>query len=69
MNRSGDYHTKSKTYHDLVYTWNLKKMIQMNLFTKQKHTDLEDKLTVTELGNDGKKQNGRLGLRYTHFCI
>ena len=28
--------------------WNLKKMIQMNLFTKQKLTHIENKLTVTK---------------------
>ena len=45
-------------------------MIQIDLFTKQKHTDLEDKLMVTELGKGGGgKQNGRLGLRYTQFYI
>ena len=32
---------------------NLKKRIQMNLFTKQKHTDLENELMVT--GEDGGK--------------
>ena len=43
----------------------------MDLFTKQKHTGLEDKLMVTELGKGGGvgKQNGRLGLRYTQFYI
>ena len=40
-----DYHTKwSKSdrerqiSYDIAYMWNLKKMIQMNLFTKQKQT-------------------------------
>ena len=28
--------TKKDKYHDIVYMWNLKKMVQMNLFTKQK---------------------------------
>ena len=28
--------------------WNLKKMIQVNLFTKQKQTDIENKFMVTK---------------------
>ena len=28
--------TKKDKYPDIVYMWNLKKMVQMNLFTKQK---------------------------------
>ena len=32
--------------HDVTYMWNLKKMIQMNLFTKLKQT--ENKRIVTE---------------------
>ena len=45
MDELGDYHTKwSKSdrerqiSYDIAYMWNLKKMIQMNLFTKQKQT-------------------------------
>ena len=38
MDEPRDYHTKcSKSdieKHDITYMWNLKKMIQMNLFTK-----------------------------------
>ena len=30
--------TKKDKYHDITYMQNLKKMIQMNLFTKQKQT-------------------------------
>ena len=44
-NMDRDYHTKwSKSdrvrqiSYDITYVWNLKKRIQMNLFTKQKHT-------------------------------
>ena len=33
--------------YDITYMWNLKKMIQVNLFIKQKQTpDLENKLMV-----------------------
>ena len=45
MNGPGDYHTKlSKSdgerqiSYDITYMWYLKKMIQMNLFIKQKHS-------------------------------
>ena len=30
--------TEKYKYHDITHTWNMKKMIQMNLFTKQKLT-------------------------------
>ena len=30
--------TEKDKYHIMLYMWNLKKMIQMNLFTKQKQT-------------------------------
>ena len=30
--------TEKDKYHDIAYIQNLKKMIQMNLFTKQKQT-------------------------------
>ena len=34
--------------HDITYTWNLKKEIQMNLFIKQnRFTDIENNLMVT----------------------
>ena len=32
--------------YDIIYTWNLVKMIQMKLFTKQKLLDFEKKFTV-----------------------
>ena len=31
--------------YDIIYMWNLKKMIQMNLFTKQKQTHRHRKQT------------------------
>ena len=41
----GDYDTKSDLekdkYHDIAYIQNLKNVIQMNLFTKQKQTHRE----------------------------
>ena len=40
-----DYHTKSsksdKYKYHITYMWNLKKLIQMNLFTKQTHRHKE----------------------------
>ena len=30
--------TEKDKYHDIVYMWNLRRMIQMNLYTKQKQT-------------------------------
>ena len=34
--------------YDITYMWNPKKMIQMNLFTKQKETHRENELTVVK---------------------
>ena len=31
--------TEKELSYDITYMWNLKKLIQMNLFTKQKQTD------------------------------
>ena len=45
MDGPRDYHTKCiksdrerQISYDITYMWNLKKMLQMNLFTKQKHS-------------------------------
>ena len=45
MDGPRDYHTKGsksgrerQLSYDITFLWNLKKMIQMNLFTKQKQT-------------------------------
>ena len=41
--------TEKDKYQNSTYMWNLIfKMIQMNLFTKQKHTDFKNKLMVTK---------------------
>ena len=34
----GSQTEKKQILYDITYMWNLKKMIQMNLFTKQKQT-------------------------------
>ena len=36
---------RRKISHDITYMWNLKKMIQMNLFTRQKQTHRHRKQT------------------------
>ena len=37
-----------------IYMWNLKKkMTEINLFTKQRQTHIENKLTVTERRKEG----------------
>ena len=71
-----NYHTKwskpeKDKYHDMPYMWNLKKkkkMIQMNLYTKQKQTHTLRKQTYgyqrQKLG-EGKIRS--LGLTYTHY--
>ena len=41
---SSEVRQKEK-YCDITYIWNLKKMIQMNLFTKQKQTHRHRKQT------------------------
>ena len=46
-------HTEKDKYRDITYMWNLKKMIQMNLFTKQKQIYRLRKLMVTK-GEVGK---------------
>ena len=71
MDGPRDYHTKwSKTErkreisYDIVYMRNLKKRcLQMSLFTKQRLTDVENRLKVTK----GERCGGeRLGVRDWH---
>jgi len=43
-------------YRMISHRWNLKKKIQMNLLTKQRLTDLDNKLTATKVdGGRGDK--------------
>ena len=48
------------------YMWNLKKIIQINLFIK--HTDLKNEFMVMGIGEKGdvEGQTGSLGLTCTH---
>ena len=52
--------TESDILYDIVYMWNLKKkMIQMNLFTKQKQTHrLREQTQVTRGKGQGEGQLG-----------
>ena len=50
--------------YDITYIWSLIKMIQMNLFKKQKQT-LETNLWLLK-GTDGG-WTGSLGLAYVHY--
>ena len=49
-----DYHTKrsksdrERQIYDITYMWNLKKMIQMNLQSRNRLTDIENKLMVNK---------------------
>ena len=43
-------------YQDIIFVWNLKKMMQMNLFTKQKQSHRCRKQTWFPGGNGEDKQ-------------
>ena len=62
--------TEKDKYH-ITYMRNLKKMIQMNLFTKQKQTHRLREWTYGYEGGrvGGKWQIGSLGLTCTHCCV
>ena len=50
--------------YDIAYMWNLKKMVQMNLFTKQKYSHRCRKQTYVYQG--GKGGRDKLGDWYWH---
>ena len=50
---------KERQIYNIAYIWNLKKTIQMNLFTKQRVTDVENKLTVTQKKVGGRDKLGK----------
>jgi len=54
----------------ITYMWNLKKMIQMNLFTKQKQTQISKTSSWLSMGK-GRKERGieSLGLTYLHHYV
>ena len=53
--------------YDITYMWNLKKMIQMNLLTKQKQTDRHrNKICGYQRGKVGAYVRS-LGLTVTHY--
>ena len=51
---------KDNVSHDITYVWNLKKMIQMNLYTKQKWTHRHRKQTYCY--QRGKGRRDKLGI-------
>ena len=65
MDGPRDYHTKwsmwdrLKISYDITYMWNLKNMIQMNLFTKQKQTHKHRQQTYGyQRGKQGAGEEG-----------
>ena len=74
MDRPRDCHTKwSKSdrerqiSYDITYMWNLKKMVQMNLFTKQKQTHKHGKQAYGY--QRGKVGRDKLGVWDWHIHI
>ena len=68
MNGPRDYHPKRskpdrerQISYDITYMWNLKKMIQMNLFSKQKQTHRPKKQTYGY--QRGKRRRDKLGVQ------
>jgi len=55
--------------YDIVYMWNLKKKIQMNLFTKQKQTHKEQTYGHQVRRVRGRDRLGVLDLKCTHYYI
>ena len=60
--------TEKDMSFDITYMWNLKNMIQMNLFTKQRVTDIENNYGYQK-GKRGRDKLGSLRLIYTHYNI
>ena len=78
MNGCVHYHTKwskvdreRQISHDITYMWNLKKMIQMNLFTKYKQTHrLRKQSYGYQRGKEGGGINWEFGINiYTLLYI
>ena len=44
---------REKDKYVFIFMWTLKKMTRINLFTKQKQTHIENKLTVSETRKEG----------------
>ena len=64
MDGARDDHTNGvsqRQIYDITYMWNLKKMIQMNFFTKQKQTHRHRKQIYAYQRGEGKR--GKLGVR------
>ena len=52
MDGPRDYHTKleRQTPYDILYMWNLKYDTNELIYETERHTDIENKLTVTKEG-------------------
>ena len=57
--------------YDITYMWNLKRIIQIKLFRKQKQTHRHTKQTYSYYmrKGKGKGQIEKLGVTYTHYYI
>jgi len=61
MDGPRDYHTEwnvRQILYDIAYMWHLKKMVQMNLFTKQKESQIEK---TNDDYQRGKQERDKLG--------
>ena len=56
---------KDGLYH--LHAESKKKLLQMNLFTKQKLTDLENKCVAASREEQRERETRSLGLTYTHY--
>ena len=70
MDGPGDYHTKwiksvreRQISYDITYTWNLKKMIQMNLLTYKTEADSQTSITNLWLPKRKVGVGDKLGVR------
>ena len=72
MDRSRDYYTwwnksdrKRQIIYDIIYMWNLKNLIQMNVYTKQKETQRQKNLWL-KMGRGS--QGGKIrSMGLTHY--
>ena len=63
--------SQGRQRYDITYMQNLKKIIQIKLFRKQKQTHRHTKQTYSYhmRKGKGKGQIGKLGVTYTHYYI
>ena len=63
--------SERQTSYDITHMWKLIKMIQKNLFIKQKQIHrFQNQSCGYHRGNNwGKGRIGKVGITYTHYCI